>query len=242
MTDRRAHFILQGKGGIGKSFVASLLAQFYLAKGAPVRCIDTDPLNGTLSGYKGLNAKRINIVENNRVHARLFDDMMEDVLSADVSSVVDVGGASFIHLVNYMVENRAFEAIAEAGITPTVHSVVVGGQPMVDTLEGFRAVADALPAVCELIVWENEAFGPVRTEKGTAFQAMSVYADRKDRVLGVIKLADRDSDTFRADLNDMLSRRLTFSEALESPGFRIMARSRLKIVWEDYQAQIALVL
>ena len=136
MTDRRAHFILQGKGGIGKSFVASLLAQFYLAKGAPVQCIDTDPLNGTLSGYKGLNAKRINIVENNRVHARLFDDMMEDVLSADASSVVDVGGASFIHLVNYMVENRAFETIAEAGIAPTVHSVVVGGQPMVDTLEG----------------------------------------------------------------------------------------------------------
>ena len=53
---------------------------------------------------------------------------------------------------------------------------------------------------------------------------------------------DRDSDTFRADLNDMLSRRLTFCEALESPAFRIMARSRLKIIWEGYQAQIALVL
>lgn len=84
MTNR-AHFILQGKGGIGKSFVASLIAQFYTAKGAPVRCIDTDPLNGTLSGYKKLQAKRINIVENNRVHARLFDDMMEEILGGSSS-------------------------------------------------------------------------------------------------------------------------------------------------------------
>lgn len=152
--------------------------------------------------------------------------------------MVDVGGASFVHLVNYMVENRAFEAIAEAGVTPTVHSVVVGGQPMVDTLEGFRAVADAVPAVCDFIVWENEVHGPVRTEKGTAFQEMTVYTERADRVLGVIRLAERDSDTFRADLNDMLSRRLTFAEALDGSNFRVMSRSRLKIIWEEYQAQM----
>lgn len=85
-----------------------------------------------------------------------------------------------------------------------------------------------------MIVWENEAFGPIRTETGTVFQANSVYADRKKRALDVIKLADRDSDALRAELNDVLSRRLTFTEAMESPTLRITAQSRIKMVWEDY--------
>lgn len=32
--DNTIHFILQGKGGIGKSFVAVMLAQYFKSKGA----------------------------------------------------------------------------------------------------------------------------------------------------------------------------------------------------------------
>ena len=49
---RKVHFILQGKGGVGKSFVAALLAQHYQANGrGAVVCVDTDPVNATFSGY-----------------------------------------------------------------------------------------------------------------------------------------------------------------------------------------------
>jgi CO dehydrogenase nickel-insertion accessory protein CooC1 len=34
------HLILQGKGGVGKSFIAALLAQYLQEKGVPVRCFD----------------------------------------------------------------------------------------------------------------------------------------------------------------------------------------------------------
>ena len=42
------HMSLQGKGGVGKSLAASVLAQYFMARGKAVRCIDADPVNKTL--------------------------------------------------------------------------------------------------------------------------------------------------------------------------------------------------
>ena len=39
------HLSLQGKGVVGKSFIASILAQYFLNRGHQVQCIDTDPVN-----------------------------------------------------------------------------------------------------------------------------------------------------------------------------------------------------
>ena len=48
------HLSLQGKGGAGKSLVASILAQHLDRKAQAVRCIHPDPANKTRSEYKGL--------------------------------------------------------------------------------------------------------------------------------------------------------------------------------------------
>ena len=51
------HLSLQGKGGVGKSLAASILAQYFIARGKPVRCVDSDPVNKTLSQYAALQAE-----------------------------------------------------------------------------------------------------------------------------------------------------------------------------------------
>jgi hypothetical protein len=38
------HLILQGKGVVGKSIIASWLAEFLIERGQPFRCIDGDPI------------------------------------------------------------------------------------------------------------------------------------------------------------------------------------------------------
>ena len=53
------HFILQGKGGCGKSFVASLLAQFFAAQDADLKTFDTDQENNTFSQYAQLNVQHV---------------------------------------------------------------------------------------------------------------------------------------------------------------------------------------
>ena len=52
------HFILQGKGGVGKSVVAALLAQYLHDKNVTVRCVDADPLNKTLAGFEALRLRK----------------------------------------------------------------------------------------------------------------------------------------------------------------------------------------
>ena len=43
------HLVLQGKGGVGKSCVSAILAQYFRTKSAPVHFVDTDPINTTFT-------------------------------------------------------------------------------------------------------------------------------------------------------------------------------------------------
>ena len=61
------HLILQGKGGVGKSMVAAILGQFLRARGLDVRCIDTDPVNQTLTQYTALHAEHLKLMSESRI-------------------------------------------------------------------------------------------------------------------------------------------------------------------------------
>ena len=55
------HFVLQGKGGVGKSLISSIIAQYFQGVYDNTECIDTDPVNATLHGFKALNVVRLDI-------------------------------------------------------------------------------------------------------------------------------------------------------------------------------------
>ena len=59
------HLTLQGKGGVGKSLIASILAQYLKEKGREVRCIDTDPVNRMFAQYGALAADRLKTYATN---------------------------------------------------------------------------------------------------------------------------------------------------------------------------------
>src|SRR5260370_34192253 len=73
------HFSLQGKGGVGKSVVASWLAQYFRAKGFCVTCIDTDSVNATLTQFKDLNAEHLNVLKAGAINEKQFDILVERV-------------------------------------------------------------------------------------------------------------------------------------------------------------------
>ena len=77
------HLILQGKGGVGKSFAAFLLAQYLPDKSILVRCFDADPINNTLANFPALNAVKVDLIENSdkgrRIDPRRFDDLVEQI-------------------------------------------------------------------------------------------------------------------------------------------------------------------
>ena len=225
-----AHFTLQGKGGVGKSLVAAIIAQYFKSIGAAPTCIDTDPVNQTLVNYKALNASYLPLMAENssRVDERKFDDLMEQLLSKDGVFVVDNGSASFIPLSNYLLENDALRVLRDAGCDVYIHVIITGGQALLETLEGFRALAAASSSQ-NIVVWLNEYFGPIELD-GKTFVEMKVYKDHASKVRGTIRIQERNADTFGKDIQVLAKNKLTFEEALASPDWQIMARQRIRTV------------
>lgn len=59
------HLVLNGKGRVGKSVVATWLAEFLVGRGRAARCIDGNPVNRSFSQYKALEAERLEPVNEN---------------------------------------------------------------------------------------------------------------------------------------------------------------------------------
>lgn len=226
---KNVHFILQGKGGVGKSLIASLIAQSLVERGVPVQCIDTDPVNATLAGYQAFNADRVELMEGGTLVERNFDGVIERVVSEDSHFVIDNGAASFIPLSNYLVENDAINVISDHGKQVIVHTVITGGQAIRDTLSGFKSLAEQLPDNVQLVVWLNEYFGDIAAE-GKTFQEMQVYTKFKDRISAIITIPRQTGSTFGKDVQLMLDRKLTFAEVGQSEDFGLMAKQRLATV------------
>ncbi|MFZ0929230.1 MAG: conjugal transfer protein TraL [Syntrophobacteraceae bacterium] len=238
----KVHLTLQGKGGVGKSYVASLIAQHRMDKGMPVSCIDTDPVNSTFCQYKAFGARQIRLLDGSKVNERYFDDLMEIILDEDsVDFVIDNGASSFIPLSSYLVENRAIETLVSAGKSVVVHSVITGGQALMETLSALDRLATQFSPEADLVVWLNEYFGDIRDEE-KEFKEMKVYKENRDRISGVIRIARQSGDTFGKDIEKMLSLKLTFDQAISSDNFRFMAKQRLKMVREALFSQMDAVL
>jgi hypothetical protein len=48
----------------------------------------------------------------------------------------------------------------------------------------------------------------------------------------------RNTDTFGRDVEQMISRKLTFDEAVNTPDFTIMAKQRLRVIQRDLFEQL----
>lgn len=234
----QVHFILNSKGGVGKSFIAFLLAQYYRQHGAPVLAFDADATTSTFSSFAALNVIRIELMQGTQIDERRFDPILEKVLTEDAHAVIDTGTSSYVTLSNYLIENDVHRQIAKHGKQVAVHAIIVGsGRTLLETLNDLNDLATQLPQEVTLIVWLNEHFGTI-FQNGRAFEEMEVYARHERRIHAVLRLPYRTQATFGADLQDMLKLHLTFAEAIASPSFPIMARQRLAKVRQDIFAQM----
>lgn len=232
------NFVLQGKGGVGKSFIASLLAQHHRARGSEVICIDTDPVNATFAGYEAYGVRRLEIMVGDDIDPRAFDDLIDAIAEAPEEAVVivDNGAATFVPLCSYLMENGAIPFLADAGHRLRFHSVVTGGQALRDTLVGLDALCEHFPGV-PVVVWLNEFFGPPR-ENGKSFEQFRVYEANAERIHALVTLPAVRRETFGVDVEAMLKRRQTFEEAIACPDFSVMARQRLAQYRRDVMARL----
>lgn len=225
----KIHMILQGKGGVGKSFIAATLAQYKVSKGQKPLCIDTDPVNATFEGYKALGVKRLQIMDGDEINSRNFDTLIELIAPSKDDVIIDNGASSFVQLSHYLISNQVPVLLADMGHELVVHTVITGGQALLDTVNGFSQLAFQFPANAIFVVWLNPYWGPIEHE-GKGFEQLKAYTTNKARVSAIVKIPTLKEETYGRDLSDMLQERLTFDQALAMESLTIMTRQRLKIV------------
>ncbi len=230
------HLSLQGKGGVGKSLAASILAQYFIARGQPVRCIDSDPVNKTLSQYTTLQAEPLMLLRDGIVDQRVFDQLMQTMLTEDGIFVVDNGASTFIPLWHYILENDAIEMFRHAGRQIYVHTIITGGQALGDTLKGFTQIAETTSDQ-NIVVWVNEYFGRVEYD-GKPATELKAFRDHAKKVYGCVAIRKRNQDTFGRDVEEVICRKITFEEAIRDGAFSIMAKQRLQVVQRELFEQL----
>lgn len=226
------NFVLQGKGGVGKSFVASALAQRIKQQGTTPICFDTDPVNQTFTRYEALNVQLVELLEGDEINIRNFDAFIEGllVLGEDEQVVIDNGAASFLPLCTYMVDNNVVDILLDAGHEVRIHCVVTGSGGFQDTVAGMAALIEHFPTA-RVFCWKNGFFGDSDVN-GTPIEHTKYFRDNSDRIAGIVSVPLLRHDTYGRDLGDLLKVSKTFEQGLRSKQFGVMKRQRLKTYWQ----------
>ena len=218
------NFILQGKGGVGKSVCSALLAQYKKSKSNEFPlCIDLDPINTSFKNFKAFKVEAPNILdeEKQNISQVTFDDVISKLLEAE-ESIVDVGAMTFTPLCGYLKSNDTFSLLSNEGANDIyVHVPVVAGEMFNDTIQGLQTVLD-LPGEFGVIVWLNPMNGKVEEN----FNKTEI--SQHDKVTANVTLPVLMSDTFGRDFKALLESKRTFEEALNDEEISIIIRHRLK--------------
>ena len=193
--------------------------------------------NTTFSRYKALDVKHIPVMTESRtIDPKRFDSLMINILEDEGNCVVDNGANTFSPLLAYLIENDCFNLLTESGRQVYIHTIVGGGDTLHDTAMGF--VSTAKSTSVPLVLWENEHFGLLQSASGKAFIESQTYSENSSRVRGRVVLAQRNADTFGADVKKMNTARLTLDEVKGSDKFNVMEKQRVKVVFRDLYEQL----
>jgi hypothetical protein len=173
-----------------------------------------------------------------RINPRRFDDLVEQIAGqrADAHVIVDTGSSAFVPLLHYVVTNEVTSILSQGGHQLVVHTIVTGGQALVDTLHGAAQLVKQLDDA-RFVIWLNPFWGPV-ADDGKTFEQMKTYQDIKKRIETVVNLPAFTDELFPQDIAAMLKSRLTFKDAIESPALSLMSRHRLKVAQREFYSRL----
>lgn len=236
------HFILQPKGGVGKSYVASIMAQYLIDKGIDVEGFDLDPSNPTFSEYASLPVSRFNLLEDKtglgqdevrQIDNNKFNAFTEAIQNAEDGTelIVDCGSSAFIPVINFLKRFRIEEWFTSLNRPVIVHSIIKGGGEMVETLEATDTLLKQFPE-SPFVVWLNEYQFPVSIQ-GKHFTETPIYKAHSRRIIDVISLPKYTSGFLDGDLDKMIESRMTLKEATEKGIFNILSQRALFLYKND---------
>ncbi|EDI0603410.1 conjugal transfer protein TraL, partial [Salmonella enterica subsp. enterica serovar Braenderup] len=132
---------------------------------------DSDPVNASTYRVKALNPDFIKIMENNTILQANFDQVIESfVENENLTFVLDTGASTYVPLMQYFYDNDLVEFFSSLGRPVFLHTIIMAGQELPDTLNGFKSLCDMVKGTnVKVVAWINELKGtPVVDDKGVS--------------------------------------------------------------------------
>lgn len=235
---KEVHFVTQSKGGVGKSFVAMLLAQ-YLQDHAEDKlfCFDTDPDNPIFAGYQALKAKYINIKADDRpvINIKKFDGLLDTLIDDKGIAVIDTGTSTFDPLMTYIAEANVDAMLINENVRMVMHVPLNGGQAKNECIKGLARVLSSIDA--QVVVWLNEHLHGEIQEQGKPFEEFEICNAYRNKIAGMVRIPVMNADTYGDDIKQMTEHNATFHEVAKSADFGRWTRTRLaefrNIIWAE---------
>lgn len=127
----RIHLIGGEKGGVGKSVVARVVAQYLIDKNVPFVGFDTDRSHGSLLRFYSDYASPV-VADNYESLDAIVESAVEQ---PDKRILVDLAAQTHEQLVRWMDESGVLDTVAELGVSFTYWHVMDSGKDSVDLLK-----------------------------------------------------------------------------------------------------------
>ncbi|MCA1322864.1 mobilization protein [Herbaspirillum sp. alder98] len=222
------HFIGGEKGGVGKSLVARVLAQYFVDRNIPFSGFDTDKSHGALLRFYGDFSAPLTLDQHDSL-----DPLIERALEDPQRRIlVDLAAQTQHSLAAWIEDSGVLDFAAEQGITLTWWHVMDTGRDSVDLL---RKWLDQFGGRLKLVLVLNE----VRSDR---FDILDASGEReRAETLGATVISLRrlpDATMLKIDQQSA-----SFWAALNHPdrataGLGLLERSRVKVWLNRAYAEI----
>jgi MinD-like ATPase involved in chromosome partitioning or flagellar assembly len=229
------HIVLGAKGGIGKTYVASLLAQYATRSNAPMKVLDLDQSNSMLARIPSLNARAVDLLTDAKFDSQKMDALLETMMKDDGPFLIDVGASTFVEVWRYLTKYGILSGIEAEGFRLVIHTVIVGGPEMADVLAGLKEIISKIEGR-QVVVWLNPIRGKIE-RNGKTFQESEVYKLAKDKILALVPMSDADEATLN-DLHRMAQDKHTLLTVDSVEQYQFFTKRRLKTYRDELFIQL----
>ena len=164
------HLIGGEKGGVGKSLVARVLAQYFIDKAIPFMGFDTDRSHGSLLRFYHEFASSVDVDDYGSL-----DTIVEAAAeNPGLRILVDLAAQTHAPIVKWMDESGVLETVSELGLSLAYWHVMDSGRDSADLL---KKVLDRFDSRLNYVIVLNQL-------RGESFEIFE-QSGEKDRALGL---------------------------------------------------------
>lgn len=231
---------LMGKGGVGKSFVSLIMAQYLAKKDNALICVDTDGVNLTFSRYKSLEVIDRNVLSDDGERAdlgkidSLFSELLENEAFADKTVLIDNGASSFTPVRKYLIDSQ----ITKMDLDITFLIPLMSGESLDSTMLGASDLLNDFDTDVKYLIFQNQRDGELKFDGSKlqkAFKSNNGY-------LGSVLLPQIDPKSLLgADYATAVQNSILYANIDDTDKLKLLSKSRLKQYYEKVFTQLEML-